>query len=372
MSPQIGFSPLARALIVTAAICILVLFARSAAQVLAPALLALFIAIVATPPLRWLRGKGMPKYLAVVLILLVLMEIASLVALTTTSGLEALRDGLPRYQERLVLLSEELGRWLEAVGIDGSRAAVRDLISPVAVSRFIYAALTNASSTLGTGLLVLLIVAFMLVEASSLPAKLQAAFRLTDMQEARLKQLFTAVNQYMLIKCMTSLATGICIWIWLKILGIEYAVALAVAAVLFNFVPIVGNILMAVPAVLIALVQANVSTALLVALGYVVVNAALGNVVEPRLMGRELGVSSLVVLLSLLFWGWVLGPIGLFLSVPLTMALIVALEASPRTRPIAIMLGSETSRAEDSDVASDGKQVREKTGLGRDPSDTSR
>jgi predicted PurR-regulated permease PerM len=80
--------------------------------------------------------------------------------------------------------------------------------------------------------------------------------------------------------------------------------------------------------------------ALLVVLGYVVVNVVIGNIVEPRWMGHQLGLSSVVVILSLLFWGWVLGPIGLFLSVPLTIALVVALDSSPYTRPIAIMLTS--------------------------------
>src|SRR5262245_55591837 len=187
MYRQIGFSPLTRALIVAAAVCVLVLFARAAAPILAPTLLALFIAVIATPPLRWLRGKGMPKYLAVLLILLVLMDIASLVALTTTGALEALREGLPRYQDRLVLLSDEFGSWLEVIGIDRSRAALRDMINPAAVSHFIYATLTNASSTLGTGLLVLLIVAFMLAEAPSLPAKLRAAFSLTSAGEEQLR-----------------------------------------------------------------------------------------------------------------------------------------------------------------------------------------
>jgi AI-2 transport protein TqsA len=346
MYRQFGLSPLTRALIAAAAVCVLVLFARSAASILAPTLLALFIAVIATPPLRWLRGKGMPKYLAVLVILLVLVDIASLVALTTTSALEALREGLPSYQERLVLLSDELGRWLELVGIDRSRAALRDLISPAAASQFIYAALTNASSTLATGLLVLLIVAFMLAEAPSLPAKFKAAFSVTSEGEEQLHQLFNSINRYMFIKFVTSLGTGICIWIWLRMFGIEYAVALAVVAVLFNFIPILGNIFMTVPAVLIALVQTNLSTALLVTLGYVLVNGIIGNVVEPRLMGRELGISSVVVLLSLMFWGWVFGPIGLFLSVPLTMVVAVALKSSPQTRPIAILLGSDVFRSE--------------------------
>ena len=77
-------------------------------------------------------------------------------------------------------------------------------------------------------------------------------------------------------------------------------------------------------------------------------NVIISNILEPRLMGRELGISSVVLLLSLLFWGWVLGPIGLFLSVPLTMVLIVALHASPHTRPVAILLGSDARRPDES------------------------
>jgi AI-2 transport protein TqsA len=330
--------------IVAAAVCIVVLFMRLAASIVAPALLALFIVIVSTPPLRWLRRRGMPKYLAMAAILLVLLELGSLVALAATSALESMHANLPHYHERLMVLGDEFGRWLESVGIDRSRAAVRDLVSPAAASRLIYSALSNASGAVTTGILVLLIVAFMLAEASSLPAKLQAAFSLTPEGEAQLQQLVAAINRYMLIKCIMSIATGISIWIWLRALKIEHAATLAIAACLLNFIPIAGNILMAVPAVLVALVQAGLSTALIVTLGYVVVNVLIGNIVEPRYMGHELGISAVVVLLSLLLWGWVLGPIGLLLAVPLTMALIAGLNASPHTRPIAILLGGDPSR----------------------------
>jgi AI-2 transport protein TqsA len=358
MLPQVGFSPLARAAIVTAAVCVVVIFVRSAASILAPILLALFITVIATPPLQWMRRRGLPKYLAVLIILLVLLDVGSLVALTTTSALESLREGLPRYQERLIVLNEDLGRWLETIGIDKSRTAVHDLISPAAASRFIYAALTNASDTVATGFLVLLIVAFMLIESPSIPKKLRVAFPLTRGLEGDLHKLFKAINRYMLIKVVTSVGTGICIWIWLRMFRIEYALALAVAATLLNFIPIVGNILMTVPAVLVALVQADVPTALLVVLGYTVVNIAIGNILEPRLMGRQLGISSVVILLAVLFWGWVLGPIGLFLSVPLTIALMVALDASPHTRPIAVMLGSEARRPQAPGMKEIGGEAR--------------
>jgi predicted PurR-regulated permease PerM len=112
-------------------------------------------------------------------------------------------------------------------------------------------------------------------------------------------------------------------------------------AFLLNFVPTIGSILAAIPAVLLALVQIDLQSALLVALGYLVVNTLVGSILEPKIMGYGLGLSTLVVFVSLVFWGWVLGPVGMFLSVPLTMSLKIALDTNPQTRPIAIMLGPE-------------------------------
>jgi AI-2 transport protein TqsA len=122
---------------------------------------------------------------------------------------------------------------------------------------------------------------------------------------------------------------------------VDYAVLWALIAFLLNFVPTIGSILAAFPAVLLALVQIDVQAALLVAIGYLVVNTLIGSILEPKIMGYGLGLSTLVVFVSLVFWGWVLGPVGMFLSVPLTMSLKIALDANPQTRPIAIMLGPE-------------------------------
>jgi AI-2 transport protein TqsA len=155
----------------------------------------------------------------------------------------------------------------------------------------------------------------------------------------------------MLIKTLASLATAFIIWIWLWYLGLDFAVLWALLAFLLNFVPFVGSILMAVPAILLALVQTDLQTALLVALGYLVVNTIIGSILEPKIMGKGLGISTLAVFLSLLFWGFVFGTIGVFLSVPLTMVMIIAFDASPLTRPIAILLGPDL--APDADLADD-------------------
>jgi len=334
-----GFSPVARALIVTAAVAIVVVFMQAAAPIIAPTLLAAFIAVVATPPLRWMQEKGVPKWVALAVIVFVLLDAGSIVALVTTGALEGLSDSLPSYQERLILLRDQLGGWLEGIGMEHAREAVPDIFDPAAATGLVRLALTNVSGTFTTGLLVLLAVIFMLLEAPSLQAKLRTAFHLTEESKARLRHVVSASNRYMVIKILTSLATALCIWVWLKALGIDFAVLWAVLAFLLNFIPFVGAILMAIPAVLLALVQTDLQTTLMVALGYLVVNTVIGSVLEPRIMGRGLGISTLAVFLSLLFWSWVLGTVGAFLAVPLTIALVIALESSPQTRPIAILLG---------------------------------
>jgi predicted PurR-regulated permease PerM len=345
-----GFSPIARAVIVTAAIALVVIFLQAAASIIAPILLAAFIAVVATPPVRWMRRKRVPKWLALAIIVLVLLEAGSILALVFTGELEGFRDGLPSYQERLILLSDQFGGWLEGAGVANAREAVKDIFDPAAATGLVRVALTNVSGTFATGLLVLLAVVFMLLEAPNLPAKLRMAFHLTEEAEARLRRVLSAINQYMVIKSLASLATALCIWVWLWILAIDFAILWAALAFLLNFIPFVGAILMTIPAVLLALVQTDLQTTLLVALGYLVVNTVIGSILEPRIMGRGLGISTLVVFLSLLFWGWVLGTVGVFLAVPLTMALIIALDASPQTRPIAILLGPEVTQKPEPEV----------------------
>ncbi len=336
-----SFSPPARGLIIAGSFALVVLLMESAAPILAPLLLAVFIAIVSTPALHWMREKGVPKWGALAVIAFILLDIGSLIALLATGALEGFRDSLPSYQERFMLLSDELGGWLEGIGMANSREAVPDLLDPSHVSRAVSLVLSNASGIFATGFLVLLATIFMLLEAPAIPAKLAAAFRLTDAGKARIQRLLDAINRYMRIKTLTSLGTAGCVWLLLTWMGIDFAVLWALLAFFLNFVPVVGNILMMIPAVLLALVQGGIGTAITVAIGYLVINTVIGNVLEPRIMGKGLGVSTLAVFVSLLFWGWLFGTVGMFLAVPLTAAVVIALDASPYTRPLAILLGPD-------------------------------
>jgi len=148
-----------------------------------------------------------------------------------------------------------------------------------------------------------------------------------------------SLNKYLAIKTIFSLATGILVGIWLFILGVDYPILWGLLAFLLNYVPNIGSIIAAIPACLVALIQLGPVYALSAALGYLVLNIAIGSILEPRFMGRGLGLSTLVVFLSLVFWGWVLGPVGMLLSVPLTMIVKIALEGRDDTRKMAILLG---------------------------------
>jgi predicted PurR-regulated permease PerM len=141
------------------------------------------------------------------------------------------------------------------------------------------------------------------------------------------------------IKTWTSMLTGVLVSLWLWLLGVDHAQLWGVMAFLLNYVPNIGSFIAAVPAVLLALVQLGPGSALLAALGYLVVNIIIGNVIEPRFMGKGLGLSTLVVFLSLVFWGWVLGPVGMLLSVPLTITVKLALDSKPETRWLGVLLG---------------------------------
>lgn len=345
LTSALAFSQPARGLIVAGAVALVVGLLKAAAPILAPLLLAVFIAIVSAPALRWMRRLGVPKWGALTLITFVLLDVGSLLALVTTGALEGFRDSLPTYQERFLLLSEQLGGWLEGVGVSGSREAIPDLLDPSKVMIVVRLLLSNASGIFATGLLVLLAVIFILLEAPTLPAKLQAAFHLTAEGEARLHRLLASINRYMLIKTLTSLGTALCVWVLLRVFGIDFAALWAVLAFFLNFVPVVGNILMMIPPVLLALVQTDLKTTLLVVLGYLVINTVIGNVLEPRIMGRGLGISTLAIFIALLLWGWLFGTVGMFLAVPLTTALIIALDASPHTRPFSILLRPEIKDA---------------------------
>jgi predicted PurR-regulated permease PerM len=312
---------------------------RAAGSILVPFLLSLFIAIICAPSLFWMERKGVPMVVAVLSIIVGIIGLGLLLTVVVGTSVTDFSRTLPFYQERLSTKTAGLISFLQGLGLDVSKELITDYFDPGKLMKVAGDTLTGLSGLLSNILFIMLTVIFILLEASGFPQKLRAAVKDPEESLGRLSTFTESVNRYLAIKTFTSLMTGVLIWIWLWILGVNYALLWGLLAFLFNYVPNIGSFIAAIPAILMAFIQLDARAGLLASLGYIAVNVAVGSVIEPRFMGRGLGLSTLVVFLSLVFWGWVLGPVGMVLSVPLTMIVKIALESSEETRWVAVILG---------------------------------
>ncbi len=332
-------SPIARFLFVMACFIVVVAGMRAAEAVIVPFLLSLFIAVICTPPLLWLKRLGLPNGLAMLAIISAIVICSVLVGAIVGSSISAFRADLPEYQIRLTELTSQLFIKLQSMGLSVDIQQLREGFNPSKALSMAGNTLAQLGNMMTNAFLILLTVIFILAEEVGFTEKLKAMGN-TEKTLQAIDSFSHGVNQYMAIKTMMSLLTGLLVLVWLWILGVDYFVLWGLLAFLLNFVPTLGSIIAAIPAVLLALVQLGVGDAVLVGLGFLAVNFGVGNVLEPRIMGKGLNLSTLVVFLSLVFWGWVLGPIGMLLSIPLTMTVKIATESFEDTRWIGVILGS--------------------------------
>ena len=228
---------------------------------------------------------------------------------------------------------------LDNVGIHVPDKHVSAYMDPGKAMQMATDILGGMGSLLTNSFLILVTVVFIMLEAAGFPDKWRLMRSNADESLAEFSEAIRNINRYMGIKTLTSLVTAVLVVILMLFTGVDYPLLWGVLAFLLNFVPNIGSIIAAIPAVIQTLVQLGVGAALAVAVGYLGINIVIGTFIEPRYMGKGLGLSTLVVFLSLVFWGWVLGPVGMLLSVPLTIVAKIALNAHEDTRWVAIMLG---------------------------------
>lgn len=336
---------MARGAMVIAAIVIIIAGIREASAILIPFLLAVFIAVIGGPSAFWLKRKGVPSSLAVLAVVLVFLGIGVGMGAVLSTSLNGFYQQMDSYKASLNLQMEALFTWLKGMGIHLDWGLLQEVVNPGEAMQLVATLLAGFGGVLTNTFLITLTVVFILLEASGFPAKLRAAMKNPKASFPAFEQFTHAVKSYLVIKTMVSLATGVATALWVFLLGLDFPLLWGLLAFLFNYVPTIGSIVAAVPAMLLALVQLGPFPALLVAVGYLCINFIIGSLIEPRFMGHGLGLSTLVVFLSLVFWGWVLGPVGMLLSVPLTITAKIGLESREETRWLAILLGSEKSAA---------------------------
>ena len=323
-----------------AALIIIIAGAIYAKSIITPFLLALFISIICAQPISWLEKKRIPRWLALIIVLLGLILLFSGFAFLIGGTLSSFSSNVSKYESTLTTISNSFIQFLNDKGLKIQKDQVSNLIQPAKILEFTAKAVNEVFNMMGNTFLVFLILLFILMEFGSFSVKAKAILSGSDESISYFSTIIHNIRHYLGIKTLVCLSIGILIYIALLIIGVDYPLLWALIAGLMNYIPNIGSIIAAIPAVLFALVQLGLGGALWTLGAFLLVNNVLGNFIEPRVMGNGLGLSTLVVFLSLLFWGFILGTVGMFLSVPITMTIKIILEHNEKTRWLAILLGT--------------------------------
>jgi predicted PurR-regulated permease PerM len=331
-----------------AAAVVVVAGLRAAGPILIPVLLAVFLAFVGSPILQWLCRKGVRLSLAVFVTVLVEFGLLTILGLLMSTTFNEFARAAPGYLNALITKMRDLVALLPARGVDLSEYISLERLDPSSLmdlaGGIVGGTVKGVASLFSHVTLVLIILIFVLVELAALPEKLkrvQGGDRLTEYVQV----IMTDIQRYLGVKTLMSLAVGAVVGLWVWFLDIPFPLFWAALAFLLHYIPAIGAFLAGIPAILVALVQQGFGTALVLALGFVAINVVLGNFVEPLLMGHRFGLSTLVVFLSLMFWGWIWGPVGMLLSIPLTMIIKIMLVQSDGLGWLALLMGPSAPMA---------------------------
>ncbi len=338
-------APRGRWLLTAASLVVVIAGLRAAAPFMLPLLLALIIALLSFPIVAFLRRQGVRLTLAVITTVLLEVGVLSVLGFLFAPTVNAFINAAPGFIEQFTERVRESVTALQERGIDIGTLLLLENVDP---GRFVDVAggvvrrtLTGVASAVSFSVLVLFLLVFFLIEGGRIPRKMTAAFGVDSRAINYLAGVAQEVQHYLVVKTLVSIATGLILGLFTWALGLPYAPVFGLVAFMLNYIPAIGSIIAAVPAVIVALILFGPGRALIVAACYILVNVLIGNLLEPTVMGRRFGLSTLVVFISLIFWGWVWGPLGMLLSVPLTMMIKIALEESQELQWAAVLLGRE-------------------------------
>lgn len=325
-----------RFLIITACFVIIIAAMKAASFLVIIILLSLFITAICLPLLNWLKKKGVPETLAILMVIISLLVFAGLTGLVVGSSISNFIVKMPFYEEKAAEFWKSAQQTLIHYNIiDNDFKLMNQLNSGklLSYSTTFFASFGNVFTAL---LLVFIIFIFMIFESRLFGEKIKF---ISPNSLEQTEHIIQNLQMYFGIKFLTSLATGACITIALLIIGVDFPVLWGFIAFVLNFIPSVGSFIAAIPAVLLAIIQISPAGGLVTVIVYFVINTLIGNVVEPQLMGKNLGISPVIVFISMIFWGYVLGPFGMLIATPLMIVIKIVFDNGPSTKNMGILIG---------------------------------
>jgi len=317
-------------------------------SIVLPFALAVFISYVLNPVIQFFEKRKIPSILAILLALIITFLVLNLFGMLVYTSISSFAAEFPKYSDRLAALLNNIldflnipreilsGEWKSEEGFQ-----LLDSIRDLSLHRLILNTLGSMLNFVSNSLLVLLFLLFILIGRNQLIRKVQVAFEAeTAMRIAgMLKNMNRQIQRYLIAKGSTSLATGILFFIILSLFGVEFAIIWGLLTFLLNFIPNIGSVIATILPLLIAFIQFDsLGTLFWLALLLSGVQMIIGNFIDPRVVGRSVNLSPLVVLCSLMFWGWLWGFIGMFLAVPISVIIKIVFENTRSLKFISILM----------------------------------
>lgn len=313
---------------------------QAASEIVIILFLAIFISSIISTFIHFLENRHIPKFIAYLFVTGGFVLLTILLAYILNISLKDFLSNLPQYEKQLQNLVVKGIAFAEDYGYEIDKNTILEALN---LNSF-FGITTNLIGSIGTFLskflLIIIGIAFILAESKSFEKKLKIIFDKDKDKLEHFKLFSSNIQKYFSVKTTTSFFTGLFVTIMLMFFNIDYPILWGVIAMLFNFVPVVGSIIAAVPAVLLSLVSADINTTIILIVLYVIINVSISNIIEPKFMGKELGLSPLVIFFSLILWGWVLGLVGMFLAVPITMTLKIAFDSNKTTKWLSLFMSN--------------------------------
>ncbi len=318
---------------------------KAAQSLIVPILIAFFWFLLFLPFIGKLKKMGFKDFFITIITFGMTLIIVALLGLFLVSSSKELLSNVPTYQVKFYTLVPTIMEFLETYNIP---MKIEDIIAIFDPSQIIgiTADFVKAMGGLMTkSFLTLIVVMFLFLESSLFEKKIHYIFKDKLLKE-KVELFLRHVNIYFVTKTATSMATGLIIFVMLSYFHLDNALLFGVLAFFLNYIPNIGSIVAAVPAILLSLLQLSWFDTTLITIGYIVINFIIGNIIEPRIMGRGVGLSTFIVFVSLVFWGWMFGAVGMFLSVPLTVVVKIACNKSKKLHWVAVLLSNKVDPKE--------------------------
>ena len=351
MMSSLGNSKVVVALLSIIAIFVVGVVLLELRVVLIPFSVALLLAFLFQPIVLYLKARFIPTAVSLVIVVLSLALVLSLVGLLFYSSAQSFAEAFDRYEPRIenILdgIEQPMARLASSMGMDPTALDLGQLVPSDYLQSIFASGVGSAVSLLSNVFLVLLFLLFLLAGSGELETKIRKAYppELASRIAEIMAKISRDVRAYLAAKALVSMLTGFLIFLVLWILGVDFPIFWGFLAFLLNFIPNIGSMVAVILPFLLSLLQFETLTIPLIALVLMqIVQTTVGNVVDPRLMSFSLNLSTVLILVSLIFWGWLWGIPGMVLAIPLTATIKIFCENIEGLRPVAVLMGSVSKR----------------------------